>query len=70
LFSNRKEQTMIAKKRRYEASVTFSAPTQLSEAVERAAQLQYTSTSAYIRQASARSLKSDGVDLSQASEAV
>jgi hypothetical protein len=67
LLLNRKEQIMSEKKPKYEASVTFSAPTQLSEAVERAAREQYTSASAYIRQAIAKSLQNDGFDLSQAS---
>ena len=58
---------MSAKKPKYEASVTFSVPTKMSEAVETVAARQFTSASAYIRQAVARSLQNDGFDLAEAS---
>jgi predicted HicB family RNase H-like nuclease len=58
---------MSAKKPKYEAQLAVSVPRKMSEAVEMAAAQQFTSASAYIRQAVARSLQNDGFDLSQAS---
>jgi predicted HicB family RNase H-like nuclease len=63
----RKEQSMKPSKPRYDEQLAVSVPRKMSEAVEMAAAQQFTSASAYIRQAVARSLQNDGFDLSQAS---
>jgi hypothetical protein len=57
---------MKTPKRRYEASLTFSVPAKMAEQVETASQSQYIATSAYIRQALAKALRSDGYDLEAA----
>ena len=58
---------MKPQKQRYDDQLAVSVPRKMSEAVETAAAQQFTSASAYIRQAVAKSLKDDGFNLAEAS---
>jgi predicted HicB family RNase H-like nuclease len=54
-------------KKRYDDQLAVGMPRDLSELVATAAQQQYIPVSAYIRQAIATKLKSDGFSLAEAS---
>jgi hypothetical protein len=58
-----------SKRQRFPSLIRVRTPDSLSDAVERAADRQMTTPSEYIRQAIIFRLKSEGIDLSHATEA-